>query len=60
MYLMYVDESGDPGLMGKTTGLYILSGIVLHELQWKPCLNQLLDFRRMPKGDSAFYGYLCL
>lgn len=49
MYLMYVDESGDPGLVGSKTDYYILSGIVLHELQWKSCLDQLLKFRRRIK-----------
>ena len=50
MYLMYVDESGDPGILGSPTRYFILSGIVIHELLWKDSLNQLLDFRRRMKS----------
>lgn len=33
MYLMYVDESGDSGLLGSPTRYFVVSGIVLHELR---------------------------
>ncbi len=46
MYLMYVDESGDCGLVNSPTRYFALSGLVLHELRWKACLTQLIDFRR--------------
>ena len=46
MYIMYVDESGDIGLNNSPTDHYVLSGIVLHELRWAECLNQIVEFRR--------------
>lgn len=48
MHLMYVDESGDSGLLqnGSPTRYYALSGVVLHELRWRPCLDELVAFRR--------------
>jgi hypothetical protein len=45
MFLMYVDESGDPGLVNSPTRYYVLSGLVLHELRWRPVLQKLLAFR---------------
>lgn len=46
MYLMFVDESGDCGLVNSPTRYFILSGLVMHELRWKPCLDRLIEFRR--------------
>jgi hypothetical protein len=46
MYLMYVDESGDTGLNGSPTRYFVLSGLVIHELRWRDCLDQLIQFRR--------------
>jgi hypothetical protein len=46
MYLLYVDESGDPGLTASPTNFFVLSGIVVHELRWNNCLDQMIDFRR--------------
>lgn len=47
MYLMYVDESGDPGTdPNSPTQYFILSSIVLHELRWIPLLDSLVDLRR--------------
>ncbi len=47
MHLMYVDESGDPGLAEQSpTRYYVLSGLVVHELRWRGCLDMLVDFRR--------------
>jgi hypothetical protein len=53
MFLMYVDESGDPGLINSPTRYYVLSGLVLHELRWRPVLERLLAFRC---GLRATYG----
>lgn len=44
--MMYTDESGDPGLSNSPTTHYVLSGVVLHELRWRPTLDQLVQFRR--------------
>lgn len=46
MYLMYVDESGDCGLVNSPSRYFILCGLVLHELRWQDVLNQLAEFRR--------------
>ena len=46
MYLMYVDESGDTGLINSPSKYYVLSGVVLHELTWRSNLDQLIAFRR--------------
>lgn len=46
MYLLYVDESGDPGLAGSPTSYFVLSGLVVHELRWSNYLDQLIAFRR--------------
>jgi Protein of unknown function (DUF3800) len=46
MYLMYVDESGDSGLINSPTRYFVLSGIVVHELRWHEALNRLVSFRQ--------------
>ncbi len=51
MYLMYVDESGDTGLANSPTRHFVLSGLVVHELRWQACLEQLIEFRRRMKAQ---------
>ena len=51
MHIMYVDESGDPGIQGSPSRYYVLSGIVIHELRWLDCLNQIINFRRRMQGS---------
>ncbi len=46
MFLMYVDESGDTGLVNSPTRYFVLSGLVIHELRWQACVDQLAEFRR--------------
>jgi len=46
MYLMYVDESGDCGLVNSPTRYFVLSGLVVHELRWQACLDELISFRQ--------------
>ena len=46
MYLMYVDESGDTGVLNSPTRHFALSSLVVHELRWDPALQQLIEFRR--------------
>lgn len=53
MYMMYVDESGDTGLVGSPTDYFALSGLVIHESRWRDFANQMLTFRRTLK---AAYG----
>lgn len=50
MYLMYVDESGDPGLTRSPSRYFVLSGLVIHELTWLATLDALIDFRRRMRG----------
>ena len=50
MYLMYVDESGDPGLNNSPTRYFILSGIVVHELRWQALVSDILGLRRYFKN----------
>ncbi len=50
MYLMYVDESGDSGLVNSPTRYFVLTGLVLHELRWQPYLDHLIAFRRRMKA----------
>lgn len=49
MYLMYVDESGDPGLNNSPTRYFVLSGLVFHELRWREFIDQVLTFRKRMK-----------
>jgi hypothetical protein len=46
MFLMYVDESGDTGLVNSPTRYFVLSGVVIHELIWREYLEVLIAFRR--------------
>lgn len=47
MYLLYVDESGDPGTsVNSPVRYFILSGFVVHELRWASILSELVNFRR--------------
>jgi len=46
MYLMYVDESGDTGVVNSPTKHFALSSLVVHELRWQAALQQLIEFRR--------------
>lgn len=43
---MYVDESGDSGIINSPTRYYILTGVVFHELLWSDTLTSLIAFRR--------------
>ncbi len=42
---MYVDESGDSGMVGSPTRYFVLTGLVIHELRWQTNLEQLVSFR---------------
>ena len=50
---MYVDESGDSGMVNSPTRYFVLTGLILHELRWRLYLDQVVDFRRRRK---AAYG----
>lgn len=44
MYLMYVDESGDPGPRGSGE-FFVLSGLILHESRWAECFALVKQLR---------------
>lgn len=47
MYLLFVDESGDSGDPTKSpTRYFVLSGLLVHELRWRPVLDHLVAYRR--------------
>ena len=46
MYLMYIDESGDSGLADSPTTHFALSGLVVHESQWRNLTDKLAAFRK--------------
>jgi hypothetical protein len=46
MFLMYVDESGDKGLIGSPTRYFVLTGLVVHELRWHDTLAAFISFRQ--------------
>jgi hypothetical protein len=50
---MYVDESGDAGLVNSPTSHFALSGLVIHESRWRDFVTTIVAFRRTLK---AVYG----
>lgn len=54
MYLFYVDESGDSGLVGSPTKYFVLSGLVVHETKWRDALNELVQFRLRMRSAFGF------
>ena len=50
MYLMYVDESGDTGLVNSPTRYFALSGLVVHESRWRALLEILISFKKKMKA----------
>ena len=54
MYLMYVDESGDSGMVNSPTRYFVLSGLVVHELRWHETLNRLVAFRQRMRTQFGF------
>lgn len=43
---MYVDESGDPGNNTAQSNYFCLSGLVVHESEWRPLIDANKRFRR--------------
>jgi hypothetical protein len=50
MYLLYVDESGDPGPTGREEFL-ILSGLVVHESHWAECFRMVKELRNALRDE---------
>jgi len=51
MFLMYVDESGDCGLQNTPSRHFVLTGLVVHELRWQSCLDQMIAFRQQIRSQ---------
>lgn len=51
MYLIYVDESGDPGMLNSPTKHFVLSGLVIHETRWNAYLDNLVAFRKRMRNS---------
>jgi len=55
MYLAYLDESGDSGLVGSPTQFFVLCCVLVHEAQWLATLDLLVDLRHRLRES---YGIL--
>lgn len=53
MYLMYVDESGDPGTSQYSSPHYILSGLIINSDNWQ---RYLVKLKALRKSLSSTYG----
>jgi hypothetical protein len=51
MYLMYVDESGDPGMTNSPTRYFTLSGLVINEGHWQSAMESVADFRQRMRSS---------
>ncbi len=51
---MYVDESGDAGLIDSPTRYFVLTGLVIHELRWQTYLDQIINFRQRMSTQFGF------
>jgi uncharacterized protein DUF3800 len=51
MFIMFADESGDTGLINSQSSFFALTGLVVHELRWRACLDQILNFRRKLRNE---------
>ena len=48
---MYIDESGDSGILNSPTRFFVLTGIVIHELRWNEYLSRLIEFRKRMRNS---------
>jgi len=55
MFIIYIDESGDSGLIEENspTRYYVLSGLVMHELRWNEYLDRLVHFRKRMRSTHG-------
>ena len=51
MYIMYVDESGDPGRHPNSSPHFILSGLIVSQNHWDKYLLRLKAFRKSLKAQ---------
>jgi hypothetical protein len=50
MHLVYVDESGDPGMAVSSSRYFILCGLLVHHADWHDVRSQLKDLRERLKS----------
>ncbi len=53
MYLAYTDDSGDSGYLNSPTDFFVLSCVLVHELQWQGTLDAILQYRRKLHADHG-------
>lgn len=53
MFLMYVDESGDIGIVNSPTNYFVLSALIFHELRWNVIIENLIAFRRHLRATAG-------
>lgn len=53
MYVMYVDESGDPGTVNSPSNYYFLSALIVHESYWLKFLSDAIQLRRHLKTTKG-------
>jgi len=72
MNMMFVDESGDPGLSGMGSKAFVRVGVVIHGWKWKAWNDRLKNFKRarnlrwddeikaahLRKGSGVFAGLM--
>ena len=51
MFLLYVDESGDGGMIGSPSKYFVLTGLVIHELRWNEYLDRIVDYRKRMRNS---------
>ncbi|WP_412728960.1 DUF3800 domain-containing protein [Geobacillus stearothermophilus] len=54
MYLVYVDESGDTGLVKSPTRYFILSALIVHESNWNKFIDDIIEFRKRLRDNYKF------
>jgi hypothetical protein len=55
MYLTFIDESGDVGLVNSPSNYFVLSALIIQESYWLTFIDDLIGFRRYLKKK---YGLL--
>jgi hypothetical protein len=53
MYIMYVDESGDTGMVRSPTRYFALSSLIVHERRWRELIDRLIAFRKTLRAAYA-------
>jgi len=50
---MYVDESGDTGLVGSPTNYFALSGLTIHESRWRDFVTVMSAYRKTMRATHG-------